>query len=164
MFLAGQYSGATRRYKAQDKHRLVRYYHSLRYSQRLIARLVGYHQSTVSRILRGIIRTCLNRAETLAGINAYPLEKRVMREPSYHRVHLVVPAVRKVVLGLGGLVKRKKRWSFCKLNCEKGHIHRYAPTITHPKAAPMDGTCGHRLIPFNASVLCVWCGYIPFTL
>ena len=74
----GIVSGASRRFAARDPHAQVRSLRLQGLSLRRIAALTGYHFSTVSRILSGKIRTCLNRAETLA---LGPL-KRVLRELS----------------------------------------------------------------------------------
>ena len=44
-----------------------------------IAREVGLHRTTVSRLLRGIIRTCLDAADTAANVIAYPLAGAVRK-------------------------------------------------------------------------------------
>ena len=74
----GIVSGATRRFEARNRHAQIRSLRAQGQTLRQIASAVGYHASTVSRVLSGVIRTCLNRAETLA---LGPL-KRVLRELS----------------------------------------------------------------------------------
>ena len=62
----GIVSGASRRFEARNRHAEIRRLRAMGRTLRQIAGQVGYHASTVSRILSGKIRTCLNRAETLA--------------------------------------------------------------------------------------------------
>ena len=78
----GIVSGASRRFKASNRHAEMRRLHSLGlYSLTEIASRLGCHVSTVSRVLRGIIRTCLTAAETAAHAIAYPLETAPTKAP-----------------------------------------------------------------------------------
>ena len=70
--IGGIRSGATRRFKARNCHARIRTLHRDGLSQVAIAREVGYSQPTVSRVLRGVIRTCLTLAETISKTVAYP--------------------------------------------------------------------------------------------
>ena len=57
--LGGVRSGAVRRFKVRDRHRVVRDLRDIGCSLREIARRTGYHFTTASRILSGGIRSCL---------------------------------------------------------------------------------------------------------
>lgn len=69
----GRISGESRRYLVLGRHAQVRELHHAGHSNGMIARITGYHRSTVGRILRGIIRTCLTAWETAKRAIAYPL-------------------------------------------------------------------------------------------
>ena len=105
--VGGILSGASRRFNARNRHAAVRSLAREGLSRRRISAEVGYNVSTVSRILSGVIRTCLTRAETLA---SGPL-KRVLREltntpvvqGATHRKPSRKPAQR-----------RRKRWNYFK--------------------------------------------------
>ena len=64
--IGGIRSGDARRFAARNRHAEVRRLHRGGKSQTAIARLTGYSQATVSRILSGIIKTCLNLIESIA--------------------------------------------------------------------------------------------------
>ena len=78
--IGGIRSGASRRFKVRDRHARVRQLRREGHSLRAIAREVGYAGSTVCRILSGVIRTCLNRAETIAAKIA---DGTLLRELTY---------------------------------------------------------------------------------
>ena len=63
--IGGIRSGATRRFRVRNLHAKVRAMDRKGKTQTQIANLLGYNQSTVSRILSGIIRSCLNLRESL---------------------------------------------------------------------------------------------------
>ena len=79
----GRIRGEQKRIEARPRHAEIRRLYAEGCSQAEIARQVHYHPSTVSRVLRGIIRTCLTLAETAANSLAYPLEK--LRQPGLLR-------------------------------------------------------------------------------
>lgn len=83
----GRIRGEQKRFEARPRHAEIRRLHARGYSQAEIARQVHYHPSTVSRVLRGLIRTCLSLAETAARITAYPLQK--LRQPGV--LHKLTP-------------------------------------------------------------------------
>ena len=105
----GRIRGEQRRFEARPRHAEIRRLYAAGCSQAAIARQVHYHPSTVSRVLRGIIRTTLTVAETAARIIAYPLEK--LRQPGLLRE--LTPC--SVVKGSSPTIRRKKRaWNFYK--------------------------------------------------
>ena len=63
--IGGIRSGATRRFRARNRHAQVRAMDRKGKTQAVIASLLGYSQPTVSRILSGAIRTCLNLRESV---------------------------------------------------------------------------------------------------
>ena len=69
----GRISGESRRYLVRGRHAEVRELHHAGHSNGMIARITGYHRSTVGRILKGIIRTCLTAWEATTKAIAYPL-------------------------------------------------------------------------------------------
>ena len=71
----GRIRGEQKRLQSRPRHAEVRRLHSQGYTQSEIARQVQYHRSTVSRILRGVIRTCLTASETAAHAVPYPLAR-----------------------------------------------------------------------------------------
>ena len=103
--VGGILSGASRRFNARNRHAQVRALRREGYTLRRIAATVGYHLSTVSRILSGTIKTCLTHAETLA---SGPL-KQVLREvtptPEVQGATSPKPARKPPQ-------KRRKRWNF----------------------------------------------------
>ena len=105
----GRIRGEQRRFEARPRHAEIRRLHAAGYSQAEISRQVHYHRSTVSRVLRGIIRTTLTVAETAARITAYPLEK--LRQPALLRKLTPTPGSK----GSSPTIRRKKRaWNFYK--------------------------------------------------
>ena len=62
--IGGIRSGDARRFLVRNRHAEVRRLHRKGKPQAVIAALVGYHQSTVCRILSGVIRTCLTLKES----------------------------------------------------------------------------------------------------
>ena len=76
----GRISGEVRRYRASHKHAEVRRLRTEGLSQRAIAALTGYSQGTVSRILKGVIRTCLTVGESLMNPWKPQPKSRAMRE------------------------------------------------------------------------------------
>ena len=62
--IGGIRSGAARRFKTRDRQAAIRAYRDSGMTQQQIAETVGCHQSTVSRVLNGVIKTVLSHAET----------------------------------------------------------------------------------------------------
>ncbi len=124
----GRISGETRRRIAQPWHkaarRLYRGGKGCNFSQ--IARVLGRHVSTVSRLLRGIIRTLLDAEETAAGVNPYPAARPGQSPPlrelyQRHSGEVSRPWTRRK--------RREKRpWNWCKPGCGKDHRHYYGPS------------------------------------
>ena len=77
----GRISGETRRRNVRDRHAHVRRLHFAKHSNASIARILGYHRSTIGRILKGAIRTVHTLAERTAGTLAYPLRRAVSYLP-----------------------------------------------------------------------------------
>ena len=103
----GRIRGEQKRFEARPRHAEIRRLYAEGCSQAQISRRVHYHPSTVSRVLRGIIRTCLTAAETTAKIIAYPLEK--LRQPGLLRKLTPCP----VSKGPSPTIRRKKRpWNY----------------------------------------------------
>lgn len=102
----GILSGASRRFQVRNRHAQVRALSSAGLSRSQIAAEVGYHVSTVGRILTGAIGTCLTRAETLAS-GVLP---RVVHELTHvQKVLSTSPST----VALKPVLKRKKpRWNF----------------------------------------------------
>ena len=105
----GRIRGEQKRIEARPRHAEIRRLYAEGCSQAEIARQVHYHPSTVSRVLRGIIRTCLTLAETADKIIAYPLEsirrQGVLRKLSYAPVgKSTFPTIR----------RKKRAWNFYK--------------------------------------------------
>ena len=108
--IGGIRSGAARRLRARDRHALVRKLHARGSTQASIADATGYSQSTISRVLRGVIRTCLTAAETAIGAIAYP----IMREVSLESVSVVRDSPRKPEskIGIRARSGKRKRWNW----------------------------------------------------
>ena len=105
----GRIRGEQRRFEARPRHAEIRRLYADGCSQAVIARQVHYHPSTVSRVLRGIIHTCLTLAETAAKITAYPLQK--LRQPGVLR-KLTPYSVSK---SKSPTIRRKKKaWNYFK--------------------------------------------------
>ena len=62
--IGGIRSGATRRFNSRNRHAEIRRLHAKGLTQAAIAAAVGYSQGTVSKIIRGVIKTCLSLAES----------------------------------------------------------------------------------------------------
>ena len=106
--VGGIRSGAARRFKVRDHHAQVRLLHSQGFSQSQIAARVGYCRSTISRLLRGKIRTCLTAAETAAQAVAYPLLREVSFVVKYSSATLPQRAA------TPSRKRRKPRWNWFK--------------------------------------------------
>ena len=78
----GRISGETRRLQSRERHAQVRALYHRGWTQIRIAVKTGYAQSTISRILNGVIRTCLTARETIARIAPYPKDQNI-REVIY---------------------------------------------------------------------------------
>ena len=136
--VGGILSGAARRFKARGRHALVRSLHQDGFSQTAIAREVGYSQPTVSRVLRGLIRTCLTAAETVAKAVAYPLSSEAIREltptPKVLSTRPAKPSRK-------ASPKRKKRWNWFKGKWGDHYRRKFAAkSLDRPTPVP-DGTC-----------------------
>ena len=70
--IGGIRSGATRRFQAREQHEEVRALRTQGRSLRDIARIVGYHASTVSSITAGHIRSCLPYSHRHGGVGLSP--------------------------------------------------------------------------------------------
>ena len=150
--VGGLNSGATRRLNNQSRDKRIRKLDAPgTRTQSLIAQVVGCSQSTVSRVLRGVTRTCLDLADTLASINPYPRAKAIMHEVSVTTGVSVVKAVARMIKRVRG----KKRWNFCRLDCQKEHRHHYGPR----QPAPVEQPHLHRWVWFFNGMICPEDGY-----
>ena len=163
----GRISGETRRLRSHPWHRLARRLYrngkGCNYSQ--IARALGRHASTVSRLLRGIIKTLLDAAEIAAGVNPYPAATDTpLRELCYTQKVLVSSPAK--VTQKPAATRRKRRWNWCRRDCEKEHRHWYSQLEwddgkrqdfgSLPDGHPCKCDCG--FVRESASQICPMCG------
>ncbi len=119
----GRISGETRRRRSHPWHRLARrlYRNSKGCNYSQIARALGRHVSTVSRVLRGVIKTLLDASEIAAGVRPYPAGSATKTPPLARTVYTPV-----VQVPARGKSRRRSRWNWCKEDCARDHRHWYS--------------------------------------
>ena len=156
----GRIRGEQRRLEARPRHAEIRRLHAEGCSQAEIARQIHYHPSTVSRVLRGIIRTCLTAAETAAKIIAYPLEsirrQGVLRKLSYAQ------GSKSKSVAFGRKRTLKKAWNFYKGKWA-GYFRQKFSQLDPAQAEGVDFRAWHMGIELGIPVdqCCPVCGIQP---
>ena len=158
----GRIGGETRRRQAHPWHKLARRLYrngkGLNFSQ--IARALGRHASTVSRLLRGIIKTLLDAAEIAVGVNPYPAATNTPLRELFYTPRDKVPSAWRPASR-----RRKRRWNWCNADCAKEHRHWYSrfqwqdrPTEA-TATNPVDGVrCRCEFVMKSTAQVCPMCG------